>query len=152
MNMCETPVRMADLNAMIRDFERLFRSVIGQKVSLRTTLDPKLGQIQSDPAKLGSLVVNLLMHAREATPAGGEISVATLNADLDESTAGEMNLSPGPYVLMDLGVSGQMEAPAKVREIIQEVHGAVSVRASGTQGSSLTIVLPRVTTGAATSS
>jgi signal transduction histidine kinase len=149
MNMCETQIRMADLNAMIRDFERLFRSVIGQNVLLRTTLDPKLGQIQSDPSKIGSLVVNLLMHAREATPAGGEISVATLNADLDESTAGEMHLSPGAYVLMDLGVSGQMDAPAKVREIIQEVGGAVSIRAIGSQGSSLTIVLPRVTTDAA---
>jgi hypothetical protein len=140
---------MADLNAMIRDFEKLFRSVVGQKVLLRTTLDPRLGQIHSDPAKIGSLVVNLLMHAREATPAGGEISVATLNADLDEATAGEMNLSPGAYVLMDLGVSGQMDAPAKVRDIIQEVRGAISVRAIGTQGSSLTIVLPRVTTDAA---
>jgi hypothetical protein len=143
---------MADLNAMIRDFERLFRSVVGQKVLLRTTLEPGLGQVQGDPARIGSLVVNLLMQAREATPSGGEISIATLNADLDEATAGVMNLSAGAYVLMDLGVSGHMDAPPKVREIIGEVRGAISVRASGTLGSSLTIVLPRFTTDAATSS
>jgi signal transduction histidine kinase len=143
VQVCETQTRMADLNAMIRDFERLFRSVVGQKVLLRTALDPKLGPIQADPAKLGSLVVNLLMHAREATPSGGEISVATFNADLDADAAGAMQLPPGPYVLMELGVLGHLEAPPKVRAILKESGGAISTRSNGNQGSSITVVLPR---------
>ncbi len=143
MTMCDPQTRMADLNAIIRDFERLFRSVVGGKVSLRATLDPKLGPIHGDPSRIGSLLVNLLMHARDATPAGGEITIATLNADLDEAAAGALKLSPGAYVLMELGVNGRMEAPSKVRAFVHEAQGAVTVRSNGAHGSSVTIVLPR---------
>ncbi len=149
MKVCDTQLRMADLNAIIRDIEKLFRSVIGGKVSLRTTLDPRLGQIHGDPARVGSLLVNLLMHARDVTPAGGEITIATLNADLDEDAARAMQLSPGAYVVLEMGVSGKMDAPLKVREIIQEAQGAVTVRSTGGQGISVTIVVPRVTGEAA---
>lgn len=147
--MCETQIRMADLNAVIRDFERLFRSVTGEKVPLRISLDPRLGHVQCDPVKVGSLVVNLLMQARDVSPSGGEIAIATLNADLDEDTAGGIQLPSGAYVIMEIVVKGRMDAPEKVREIVAEANGAVSIRAVGTQGSSVTVVLPRIATGSA---
>jgi len=149
MRTCDPQTRMADLNAIVRDIEKLFRSVIGARISLRTTLDPKIGQIHGDPARIGSLIVNLLMHARDVTPPGGEITIATLNADLDEEAARAMQLPPGAYVVLEMGVSGKMDAPLKVREIIREAQGAVTVRSAGGQGISVTIVVPRVTGEAA---
>jgi signal transduction histidine kinase len=147
----EVSISMADLNAMIRDFERLFRSVVGAKVPLRTALEPRLGPVQCDPAKIGSLVVHLLMRARDISPAGAEISVTTLNADLDQAAAAALHLSPGAYVTLEVVVNGQMEAPAKVREILEEARGAVVIRDGGAQGSSLTVVLPRITAEAMSS-
>jgi hypothetical protein len=56
-----------------------------------------------------------------------------------------MNLSPGPYIQVDLSVAGGgFDTHPAIRNIVQEARGAVSVRDAGTEGVTARILLPRI--------
>jgi hypothetical protein len=140
--MCkETPDWAVDLNATIIAVEKVFRSVVGERILLRTRLDPALSLSNVNPRKLESVLVNLFMRASDATPAGGELTVSTSNLDLDPAAAAGIGVSPGAYLLIELHVNGGMDAPAVVRDVIRQAHGAISVTNPGNQ-TTVSIVLP----------
>jgi hypothetical protein len=71
--------------------------------------------------------------------------IATSNIELDQGAAGEMDLSPGPYIQVDLGVTRSgFDAHPEIRNIVQEARGAVSVRDAGVEGVMARILLPRI--------
>jgi two-component system cell cycle sensor histidine kinase/response regulator CckA len=143
--MCtETPRRRVDLNEAISEVAKVFRSVVGEQVLLRTRLEPALGLSNVDPRKLEAVLVNLLMRARDASPSGGELSVTTSNAGLDLAGAVEISVPPGSYVLIELRVNGSMDVPAEVRDTIRQAHGAVSVAAGQGRETTVRIALPAV--------
>ena len=56
-----------------------------------------------------------------------------------------MNVSPGSYIQMELGVTGSgVDAQPAIRNIVQQARGAVSVRGAGTEGVAVTILLPQM--------
>jgi CheY-like chemotaxis protein len=84
------------------------------------------------------------MNAQDAITAGGELTIITANVELDQVAAAEIQLSPGPYVRVGLSISrGEFSAPAKVREIIQQARGAISVQRTPEGGSAVDMLLPR---------
>lgn len=140
----ETPPRMIDPNAVIAEFEKLFRSNVGDKVSLRTNLDPQLGRIKADPRTIEWVLLNLAVNAFKAMLVRNVV-IATSNVELDQETACEMNLSAGSYIRVELGVTGSgVDAQPAIRNILQQAHGGVSVRDAATQGVTITILLPRM--------
>jgi signal transduction histidine kinase len=46
-------------------------------ISIDTRFDPRCGEIEVDPEQVKEALVNLLLNAREAMPAGGRITVTT---------------------------------------------------------------------------
>jgi hypothetical protein len=146
IEMCnQTPGWAVDLNATIVEVEKIFRSVVGDDARLRTRLDPALGLIRLDPRKIESVLVNLLMRARDVTPPGGDLTLATGNVDLDEAAAREMNISPGFYVFMELFVYGAVDVPANVRDTIRQAGGAISISPAEGRGTIVSIGLPAET-------
>ena len=65
----------------------MLRPLIGEDIVVTTSLDPALGPIEADPGQLHQVVMNLVVNARDAMPAGGALSIETANADLDEHDA-----------------------------------------------------------------
>jgi hypothetical protein len=140
----EIPPRTSDPNAVIAELEGLLRDVVGDKISFRTDLDPQPGRVTTDPATLGWVLLNLAVNALKAMLARSVV-IATSNTNLDQRAASEMNLSPGCYVRIDLGVTGSgVDDQPAIWNLIQEAKGAVSVRAAGAEGINVTILLPRM--------
>jgi PAS domain S-box-containing protein len=63
--------QVLDLNALVRDMQKMLRRLIGEHISLRTALDPAAGLVKADPGQLEQVVLNLVVNARDAMPRGG---------------------------------------------------------------------------------
>ena len=118
---------MVDLNETVSEMERIFKVVVGDQVSLRTSLDPGLGSIAGDKRKISSVVVNLFLAARDATPAGGELHVATSILELEGPAAEQWRLAPGRYVELRIETRHEIQIK-KVAEILGDTGAAVMAR------------------------
>ncbi len=63
--------RVLSLNALVTQLEPMLGRLAGPAVTLETELDPALGSVFVDSARLEQVLVNLVVNAREAMPEGG---------------------------------------------------------------------------------
>jgi signal transduction histidine kinase len=71
--------RVLSLNTLVTDLEPMLGRLAGPLVTIETELDPALGNVLVDPARLEQVLVNLVMNAREAMPEGGRIRISSAN-------------------------------------------------------------------------
>jgi two-component system, NtrC family, sensor kinase len=103
---------IVNVNRLLGEFETLTRRAVGESVEVAFSLDPKVDPCRIDPAQFQSAILNLVVNARDATPAGGRISIETRNTDLTaENGAVELGLSPGRYVMIAVSDSGSGMTP-----------------------------------------
>lgn len=77
--------RILDLNAVVKDMEKMLKRLIGEDVQLRTDLDPGLARIKADPGQIEQVIMNLAVNARDAMPNGGRLEISTSNFHMDDN-------------------------------------------------------------------
>ena len=109
-----------ELNALLRNLEKMLGRVIGEDILLEFVLAADLGRVMADPGQLEQVVVNLVVNARDAMPGGGRLTVETTNVELDETyVLGHESVIPGKYVMLaltDTGCGMDKAAMAKLFE------------------------------------
>jgi PAS domain S-box-containing protein len=75
--------RLLDLNEFVVELSLATR--VGDRIGVTLRLAEPLRPIHADPGQLKRAIVHLVEHACEAMPAGGQLTVETANADLDEA-------------------------------------------------------------------
>jgi two-component system cell cycle sensor histidine kinase/response regulator CckA len=160
--------KVLDLNALVREMERLLRRVISEDITLVTELDPALEHVRADPAQLQQVVLNMVVNARDAMPRGGRLTLRTANVRSMAAAAGErVVMAPGEYVMLavsDTGVGMDEKTRSRVFEpffttkengkgtglglatvygIVKQSGGYVWVESLLGQGSTFEIYLPR---------
>lgn len=96
-----------DLNMLVQETVTMLRRLIGEDIDLRIDLDRSLGHVKADPGQLNQVLMNLAVNARDAMPAGGILTIATHNVDLDESyTRKHPGAGPGRYVQLVISDTG----------------------------------------------
>ena len=109
-----------DLNALVRQCERLLRPVIGEDVRVILRLDPKTAHVKADPAQLEQVILNLALNARDAMPDGGTLSMETCNIQVDAALARlHPGLIPGYYVRLSVTDTGHGIAPDAMPRIFE---------------------------------
>src|SRR5713226_8110807 len=99
--------KVLNLNAVLADVEKLLLRVIGEDIELNFQTDSKIGSVKADPGQLEQVVVNLATNARDAMAAGGRLTIATANVDLDEPYADRrVVVHPGRYVQLVVSDTG----------------------------------------------
>jgi PAS domain S-box-containing protein len=112
--------KILDLNAVVRDTEKMLGSLMGEHIELSFALSDSLGMVKADRTQLEQVILNLNLNARDAMPEGGKLTIETSNADMDEGNpARPAYMLPGSYVLLkvtDTGCGMTREVQAHIFE------------------------------------
>jgi len=106
-----------NLNTLINGFESVLRRAGNSSIAFRADLAPNLNPVLVDAPRFETALLNLVVNARDALPAGGTISIATMNADLAEGEVA--GLAAGRYVkvmVSDTGAGMTQEVMARAFE------------------------------------
>jgi DNA-binding response OmpR family regulator len=94
--------RPIDINKHIRSLEDLLRRTIGKRIALSLELTSQSAIALVDSSQLESALLNLVINARDALPAGGSIRVTTFAAH----SKGDSRLADGPYLALSVKDDG----------------------------------------------
>ncbi len=98
---------LLDLNRVVTDVERMLRRLVGEDIEMVQRLAPDLGVVRADPGQMDQVLVNLVVNARDAMPAGGTLTIATLNVTVGEAASTDDALEPaGAYVQLEVTDTG----------------------------------------------
>jgi two-component system, cell cycle sensor histidine kinase and response regulator CckA len=117
-----------DLNEVVAHMEDLIRRLLGPEVRLRFNLQPDLQMISADAQQIGQVIMNLAVNARDAMPAGGELTIETANIELG---ADNVDAIPGPHVELSVSDSG-LGMSAEVRDRLFEPFFTTKDQGRGT--------------------
>ncbi|MFZ0320662.1 MAG: ATP-binding protein [Candidatus Sulfotelmatobacter sp.] len=162
-------VRALCLNQIAQAMRDLLSRLIGDNIVLDLELDPNLGLVKIDQAQAQQILLNLVLNARDALPAGGRIVVETSNCKF-QSIPGSMALKGAgafPCVLLTVGDNGRgMDSKTRqhlfdpffttksagkgtglglttVRSIVTTNGGLIHVESEAGHGTRVMILLPR---------
>jgi two-component system cell cycle sensor histidine kinase/response regulator CckA len=112
--------KILDLNAIVRNVEKMLRRLIGEDIDFSTALEPGLANIRADQGQIEQIIVNLVVNARDAMPHGGRLRIETANVHLDEAYVRRHSpQQAGPYVsvtVSDTGTGMDAETQAHIFE------------------------------------
>lgn len=159
-----------DLNALVRDMEKLLQRVIGEHILIRIELSPGEARVLADATQLEQVILNLGVNARDAMPSGGLLRITTAIKVMDDCHPLDSDhaLAPGEYVqlcVIDTGAGMNRETQMHIFEpffttkgvgkgtglglatvygIVKQSGGGISVQSEQGQGTTFCIHLPRV--------
>ena len=99
--------KVFNLNELVTNAEKLLRRLIGENIEMVTLTARDLGSVKADPSQIESVILNLVVNARDAMPAGGKITLETANVELDEAYGRQhIGATPGQYVMLAVSDTG----------------------------------------------
>jgi len=152
--------------------EKMLRRIIGEDIELQIVLDSDVARINADPGQLEQVLMNLVVNARDAMPAGGRLGIQTSNSELSKATtAGALDAPDGEYVMLSVSDTGT-GMPREVQQrlfdpffttkdqgrgtglglstvygIVKQSGGEIYVYSEVGQGTTFNIYFPRIAEG-----
>jgi two-component system, cell cycle sensor histidine kinase and response regulator CckA len=110
-------VQLLDLNVIIRESEKMLGRLIGEDIQIETRLAPTVRPVLADSGRMGQILMNLAVNARDAMRGGGRLLIETSNVDLDnQDAAGTGGSRPGSFVQLSMTDTGcGMDEATKLR-------------------------------------
>lgn len=164
-----TEPRVIDVNQIVNETRRMLRRIVGEDISLSTSLEPELGHVRADPGYLVQVLMNLAVNARDAMPRGGSIVITTRNVTITADEARlHSSVKTGAAVMLaveDTGTGMSAEIKSRIFEpffttkgnghgtgmglavvhgIVEKAGGFIDVESAPNVGSKFRVYLPCV--------
>ena len=123
--------RALSLNSAITRMEQILRRTIGEQVELVISLAPSLPMVVADPGQIEQIVLNLVINARDAMPAGGTLSIATSTREITAEQSSIAGAPEGFYACLRVSDTG-VGMSSEVREHAFEPFFTTKPRGEGT--------------------
>ena len=161
--------RVVDPAGIVDGISPMLRRLLGEHIEFVTHAVPGLGLIRVDPSQLEQVILNLALNARDAMPDGGQLTIETVNVELDAAYAStHAEVTPGPFMLLAVSDTGTGMAPetqdhafepffttkgpgkgtgmglATVFGIVKQSGGSIYLYSEPGEGTTVRIYLPRV--------
>ena len=159
------------LNEVIANLSKMLRRVISEDINLQCYYAARLPHVQADTGMMEQVILNLVVNARDAMPAGGQLHVATEQVTLDQAQARvKLGAYAGEFVCLLVSDTGTGIAPevlprifepffttkevgkgtglglATVYGIVQQHQGWIEVSSRVGQGTTFKVFLPAIPT------
>jgi PAS domain S-box-containing protein len=96
-----------DANDLLNGLSELLRRTLGESIVLNVVTEDGLWTTLCDSHQLENAILNLVINARDAMPAGGTLTIETSNAYLDRAYVARAGAGkPGPYVCIAVSDTG----------------------------------------------
>ncbi len=161
--------RVVSLNSIVLGMSHMMRRLMGEDIELVTHGSESSGNVRVDPGQMQQVILNLVVNARDAMPAGGKVVMETARVKIDATTAHRHpGLHPGDWVRLtvsDTGCGMDAETLAHACEpffttkeqgkgtglglpmvygIVTQSGGTFGLESRPGKGTRATILLPRV--------
>lgn len=107
-------IDMASLQQAVSD---LLTHTLGGLVNIEWSIEDDLGYAFADRAQLELALVNLIINARDAMPAGGTVTVLAMKCHMD--SANTSGLQPGEYVRIAVIDTGTGISPQDLEKVME---------------------------------
>jgi signal transduction histidine kinase len=158
--------RAVDIVPLLEADIGLLRSSLPENLQIELTAAATPLWAWVDADQLQQALLNLIFNARDASPAAGRISLCASAALLDGAQAADRQLTPGPYICIEVSDQGSGMEPqtlarvfepffttkrpglgtglglAMVHDFIQQSGGAIAIKSRQGQGTEVALWLP----------
>ncbi len=147
---------LVNLNVLVHEMDRMLRRILGEDIELIVKLAPELKTVRADPGQIEQVILNMVVNARDAMPAGGQLLIETKNSSLPRRDSVIVSISD-TGVGMDAQVLSRVFEPffttkehgtglglATSYGIIKENGGDLRVDSTPAKGTCFQIELPVV--------
>lgn len=101
-----TQPEVLDLNRIIGEMDELLQRLIGEHISLDVRVASDLSPIHADAGHIEQVIMNLVLNARDAMPAGGRLTIASANVASVPSGSGRHREVSAPHVMVSVSDTG----------------------------------------------
>jgi signal transduction histidine kinase len=121
-----------NLNELISHMQQMLVRLIREDIELRTNFAEDLGSVLADQGQMEQILLNLVVNARDAMPAGGRLLLETFNIELDEEYQKMHPHTPvGRFVSLSVTDTGCGMTP-EVKEHVFEPFFTTKAQGCGT--------------------
>lgn len=94
-------------NRLLAEMSDMLHRTLGEPIEIQTILAAGLWMVEADPNQLESAILNLAVNARDAMPAGGQLTIETANTRIDDAySMKHVEVRPGHYVVVCVSDTG----------------------------------------------
>ncbi len=165
-------VELLDLGAVVGNLGKVLRRLISEDIELVTLAQAGMGHVLADVGQIEQVIINLVVNARDAMPAGGRLVIETGARDVHQPETSNP-IPAGRYITLAVTDTGcgmnaatrkrifepffTTKEPGKgtglglatVQEIVRERQGYIEVESEVGRGSTFRVYFPRAESVAA---
>jgi signal transduction histidine kinase/CheY-like chemotaxis protein len=162
--------RILALDRVVENLQSMLRRVIGEDIQVVSSIDPDVGLVRADRTQMEQVLINLVVNARDAMPAGGTVRIGLANAPPGAVPAAFAQANPTDrYVCLSVADAGHgMDEQTVTRifepffttketgrgtglglsivyGIVQQAGGTIDVKSTPGEGTTFLLYLPQAT-------